>query len=457
MKAAVYLRQSQDLQDDRLAITRQRPPCLDLCAGRGWTDIVEYIDNDKSASKGERPAYQRMIADIEAGKIQAVVSLDLDRLYRQPVELEHLIDLAEGPRGLLLATCGGDADLATDSGRLFARIKAAVAKAEMERKSARQKLAFQQRAESGIPWSNHRPFGYTMDFEPHPTEAALVRDAYADVLAGISRRSIARRWAEQGVKTTVGNEWTGGTLSDFLRHPRNAGHRTYLGEIVHRHAWAPLVDEATWVAVHAILSDPALNFRPGTRARKYLLTGIALCGVCEKPIRTGLSRKLPVYACRETGCGKIGRHLGKVDDLIESLIVARLSKSDAKELLINRTVVNLDQIRKDAAHAAAKLDEMAADFAEDLITREQLRTGTAKLRAQIAACDAAVVDSQQARIFDGLIGVPDVAAAWTEIRDGSDGLSRCRAVVSALIEIRINPTPRGRHFHAEAIGVKWKR
>src|SRR3546814_20779165 len=106
MRAAVYLRQSQDLQDDRLAITRQRPPCLDLCAGRGWTDIVEYIDNDKSASKGERPAYQRMIADIEAGKIQADVSPALDRLYRPPVELAPLIHLTQEPRGLLPETCG---------------------------------------------------------------------------------------------------------------------------------------------------------------------------------------------------------------------------------------------------------------------------------------------------------------------------------------------------------------
>lgn len=105
MRAAVYLRQSFDPNDDRLAITRQREDCLAVCAARGWTP-VEYTDNDTSASTGKpRPAYQRMLADIRAGKVGAVVAWDLDRLHRRPIELEEFIDLADEHR-IALATAG---------------------------------------------------------------------------------------------------------------------------------------------------------------------------------------------------------------------------------------------------------------------------------------------------------------------------------------------------------------
>jgi DNA invertase Pin-like site-specific DNA recombinase len=148
MEAAVYLRQSVDRYGDELAISRQREDCLKLCDGRGWSPH-EYLDNDTSATKGRRPAYERMLDDIRAGDIGAVVVWDLDRLHRRPMELEHFIDLAD-EKHVALASVGGDADLSTDNGRLFARIKGAVARAEIERKSARMKRAARQRAEAGI-------------------------------------------------------------------------------------------------------------------------------------------------------------------------------------------------------------------------------------------------------------------------------------------------------------------
>lgn len=65
MEAAVYLRQSVDRFGDELAISRQRADCLKLCERRGWTSR-EYVDNNTSAIKGRRPAYERMLDDIRA-------------------------------------------------------------------------------------------------------------------------------------------------------------------------------------------------------------------------------------------------------------------------------------------------------------------------------------------------------------------------------------------------------
>src|ERR1700745_1863499 len=112
MRAAVYLRISSDPNGDQLGVTRQREDCERLCAERGWTP-VEYLDNDISASNGKhRPAYERMLADIESGAVGAVVAWDLDRLHRRPIELEKFMELADVHR-LALATVSGDVDLST--------------------------------------------------------------------------------------------------------------------------------------------------------------------------------------------------------------------------------------------------------------------------------------------------------------------------------------------------------
>src|SRR5215207_9148101 len=162
MRSGVYLRQSRDRDGTGLAVARQRKDCLKLCTDRGW-EPIEYVDNDRSAfGAKKRPAYERMLADVEAGKLAAIVVWDLDRLHRRPVELEHFIELADR-HGLALATVSGDTDLGTDSGRLFARVKGAVARSEGERKSARQKRAALQAAQLGKPHSSSRPFGYERD------------------------------------------------------------------------------------------------------------------------------------------------------------------------------------------------------------------------------------------------------------------------------------------------------
>jgi hypothetical protein len=140
----------------------------------------------------KRPAYERMLADIREGRVGAVVCWHLDRLHRQPIELERFVELADTHR-VALATVTGDVDLSTDDGRFMARIMGAVARKEIERKRARQLRAAQQKAEQGRPqW--RKAFGYLDDgsHQPDPVTAPLVAEAYRAVLAGGSISDIAR-------------------------------------------------------------------------------------------------------------------------------------------------------------------------------------------------------------------------------------------------------------------------
>lgn len=199
VRAAIYLRISQDRELDGLAIERQREDCENLAKFRRWEVVETYVDQSKGATDKtkKRPAYDQMVADYHAGRFTAIVCYDLDRLTRQPRQLEDWIDWAE-ERGLQLVTANGDADLSTDGGRMYARIKAAVARAEMERKSARQSRAHVQRAEQGRPPKGVRPLGYASDGKVIRREAAAVKAIYAAFDGGASLRGIAR--ALSGIK-----------------------------------------------------------------------------------------------------------------------------------------------------------------------------------------------------------------------------------------------------------------
>lgn len=447
MRAAVYLRQSLDRYDDGLAVARQRAECLTLCTARGWQP-TEYVDNDTSATKGRRPAYERMLYDIQAGVIDAVVAWDLDRLHRRPMELESFIDLAESRR-IALATVGGDTDLSTANGRMFARVKGAVARIEVEHKADRQRAAAKQRAEMGKSWGP-RAFGYT---DGNATiveaEATAVHDAYSKVLAGASLGSIATEWNNAGIATTKGNTWRSAQVRQVLINARYAGLRAYNGDIVGPAQWPAIVTEDVWRSVQSILSDPSRRRGP-TRGRKHVLTGLAICGQCGSLVGSGIasSTAAPVYRCK--ACFKISRGVAAVDEYVSAIVVERLSRPDAAELTIDHQRVDIGELRDEAAVLRVRLDDLGAAFADGEIDRSQMATATAKIRATLAAVESRMTDAHRARVFDGVTGT-SAAGAFDELP-----LDRRRAIIDALMTVTIRPAGRGRGFSPETISIEWR-
>ena len=182
----LYLRISSDRDATHVGVDRQRTDCRAIAAAR-WPDatIVEYVDNDVSAYTGQRrPAYERMRAALRDRALVAVVAWNLDRLLRQPRDLEHLIDL-----GIPIVTASGDLDLTTHDGQLHARILAAVAKKSSDDTSRRVKRAHRDRADQGLWHGGPVPYGYRglgggrLDVDP--VAAADVQQAAALVVSGM--------------------------------------------------------------------------------------------------------------------------------------------------------------------------------------------------------------------------------------------------------------------------------
>lgn len=336
-KAAVYLRISQDREMDGLAIDRQREQCEALATYRQWEVVETYVDQSKSATDRtkSRPDYDRMVADYKAGRFTAIICYDLDRLTRQPRQLEDWIDAAE-LNGLALVTANGDADLSTDGGRMYARIKAAVARAEMERKGARQSAAQLQRAKQGRAPKGMRPLGYATNGDVIPDEAEAVRAIYAlftrpahpeslrslaralsgtQQIEGISPRPkhshvvsserSERRLAEGKEPRPIEPDgpWSPSTVLGILRNPRYACMSTYTpksaqadggrrrswraqilrddaGEPI-RGQWEAIVDDETWWRAQDILDNTErVTNTSGSTKRKHLGSGLYRCAVC---------------------------------------------------------------------------------------------------------------------------------------------------------------------------------
>ena len=95
-RAACYCRISSDPKDKREGVDRQREDTATLCELKGWQVADVYVDNDRSASNGKgRPEWDRLLADIAAGKIDAVAAWDQDRVNRM---MEDFIALQEAVR-----------------------------------------------------------------------------------------------------------------------------------------------------------------------------------------------------------------------------------------------------------------------------------------------------------------------------------------------------------------------
>jgi DNA invertase Pin-like site-specific DNA recombinase len=448
MQAAVYLRISEDRTGRELGVARQRKDCLKLCSEKGW-EPVEYVDNDISASNGKiRPAYQRMLADIREGLIAAVVCWDADRLHRQPRELEDFIDLADAQK-VALATVGGYFDLSTPTGRGNARMKGVFARMEIEQKAERQKSGARQKAERGEPsWSN--AFGYRPGPdgpEPDPETAPLVREAYAHILAGGSIADITRRWNDLGKVGLTGRPWTAPAVSLFLKKPRNAGLRSYAGEIIGNATWAGLVSEATWRDAQAILRSPGRKPGPKT-CRRHLLTGVVGCGRADCD-GTFIGFKGPkgvqAYRCRKCLGTAIRAH--NLEPFLYKLVGARLAKDDAKDLLrIERDPAEAERVRTELNGLYDRKIAIGVEIANGL-DMTVAKAAVAEVNEQIANLEKTQQDQEQARKFAGLdLGKPQVVEQIKQLSP-----DRFRTILVTLGMPIVDPIGRG---HGKAVPAR---
>lgn len=447
MKAVLYLRQSLDKTGEALGIERQREQCDRLCEARRYEVAEVIVDNSVSATKGDRPGYQRLLELIEHKQVDVVVVLRIDRLLRRLTELEDLIELSERT-GVRIATVEGDFDLTTSQGRLIGRILASVAKGEMETKSARHKLANAQKAAAGKPHGSRRPYAYENDLvtlcEP---EAAVLREMGRRIMVGHGYKEVAWWANEHGHTTTTGKLWYALTVRNMLRKKRYGGIREHSGTD-YPATWAPDFDAETWERLQLTIKDKQ---RPSEtpRARKYLLTGLVYCGNCGTPLHGGIKRdraNAPLrrtYRCRSAGdahrhegCGKVRRNADALDHFVAECVLFRLDTPELGALLSGGDDGQLRELHSKRHAQKLRLDALTDDYATGELDKTQFSRANATAKAALARIDAEIDTCRRQQVMTNLPVGETVRQAWE--RSESDDWKR--ALLALLIK-RIDVRP----------------
>lgn len=430
-RAAIYVRISQDRTGQQAGIKRQTADCEELAEARGWTVTGIYADNDVSAySRKPRPEFERLMADVAAGQVDAVVAWATDRLYRRTTDLDRLVD---GLSGVEVATVkSGDVDLSTADGRLRARILADVAQHESEKKGERVKAAAEQRARAGKYGGGARRFGYskTAD-ELIPEEADAIRWAYQHVLDGGSLESIGREWTRRGLTGPRGAKFTGVVVRDVLLRPMNAGIAVYYDQEVGRTDSPVIIDEETFRTVRAIITDPRRRVTQG-RPPEALLTGLIRCQICGGAV-TGASRtqrggpRVLTYSCRARCASRRRPYL---DELISELALQRLERDPEGFTGTTPSTSVPNGLAQEAEKMRTRLDGLAQLFAAGELEPADYAAATREARGRLAELESQI---------DARSGTPAATALSRElnVRQAWDayGVAERKAVLRELIEV----------------------
>lgn len=457
LRAGIYGRASQDRTKRGRSVRDQIADCRHECSVRGWTVVDEYIDLDRSASRHARKTredYGRLMADIQAGRLDVLVSWESSRVSR---DLEVYVKLRKlcTETGVLWCYNGTVYDMRKGADRTTTAIMAMMAEAEADSMQERSARTTRLSAGRGTPHGKI-PFGYARKYDPddghllgqvpHPEHADVVLDLFQRAAARESVRSLTLTLGQYVPKATPH-----GVV--YLLHNRTyIGLRSHHGQHV-KATWEPIVSEALFWRVQEIIDNPARRSTRDTRA-VHLLSGIAMCAVCKECIpadrplvglrivRPGTrDGRKPRYFCRPANHVGIGSE--RLDAYVEEHLLLWLKSAQAATAFAAKDDGALEEARGRSARIRVQLQEaraMAAEFDQatgmPLLSVASLADMERRLVPMAAQAEedlrrlAAVGDP----VLDQLLADPArVEAAW-----GRLGMEQRRHAVRNLVNVTLH-------------------
>jgi DNA invertase Pin-like site-specific DNA recombinase len=287
-RAGIYLRVSDKRQLDNHSLDDQERLARELAAREGWVILEDALYRDPARRGGtdRRPEFQRMLADVAAGKLDIVIVWHIDRFSREDESERHYKFLKL--HGVRLVSLSQHLDEGTASGRLLRRIMADFSVYYSEDLGEKYRRGKKGRVVKGQA-NGDLAFGYrrnpvTRQDEPDPEDAEGVRLAFAEYAAGAcSDLDIALLLNQRGYRTankTGRRPFSKDTLRQLLQN------RFYTGQVSYKGEWfpgkhPPLVDPLLFDRCQAVRA--ARRSRTGSvnhQTRPYPLGGLLVCQEC---------------------------------------------------------------------------------------------------------------------------------------------------------------------------------
>lgn len=430
-RAGILVRISDDREGSAAGVGRQEADARALADRLGWTVVEVFTENDTSAFKRrrvakadgttemrvDRPEFRRMLALVDSGQIDGLVAYHLDRVARDPRDLEDLIDIVERSR-IPVESVTGSLRLATDSDITMARIGVAIANQSSRDASRRIRRKHEDLASEGrYNGGGARRYGYERDgMTVREDEAKVIRLAAARVLAGESVNAICRDFDSQLVLPVKAQKWSSRALADILRSPRIAGLRVHHGEVVGEAAWPAIVDRSTHEALVATLHARANGKKKPTLQR--WLNALLWCGRCGHPLSGHtMGERGYRYWCnpQRGGCGGIAISGPKVEAHVEGEVVAYLKRPDVVAALAKgQTSRAAEATRSDIADDEKQLKQLAGMWADKRITLDEYATARDVIAQRLADAKSSLLAVVPQHVRHVLTAA-DHADAWSRL------------------------------------------
>ncbi|UJB19239.1 MULTISPECIES: recombinase family protein [Lysobacter] len=292
LRCAVYTRKSTEegLEREYNTIDAQRDAGHAFIAsrkGEGWIPVGDdYDDPGYSAATLNRPALQRLLDDVRAGRIDIIVTYKIDRLSRSLRDFHELWDVLAA-HNVEFVSVTQQFNTTDSMGRLMLNILLSFAEfdRELDADRARDKMIASKK--KGLWMHGVPPLGYDLKdrrLAVNDTEAAIVRRIFERVAAGTSTAQLVQElkalgatskcWTTQKDRQIVGKPIDKSLIYKMLAN------RTYLGELRHGELWfpnahMPIIDTALWERAQAAIASPErTRTLPGRSQVPFPLRGL---------------------------------------------------------------------------------------------------------------------------------------------------------------------------------------
>ena len=434
IRCAIYTRKSTEegLQQDFNSLDAQRESGEAYVASQrseGWECLPDrYDDGGFSGGSMDRPALKRLLADIEAGKIDCVVVYKVDRMTRSLLDFAKIVETFDR-HGVSFVAVTQLINTTTSMGRLMLNVLLSFAQFEREiiSERTRDKIAAARRKgkwSGGIPLLGFQVVNTKLVVEPDEAEQVrqifglyLEHDGLIPVVAELARRHWrTKRWTTKKGIERGGRPFDKNSLWHLLTNVTYFGKVTYKDE-VHNGEHEAIVDGDLWQRVQAKLQRHGRT--GGTEVRNKfgaLLKGLlhcVPCGCAMTPTHAtrGGTKRYRYYVC--TAAQQKGRHVCPSRSIpageIERFVVEQIASIGRDPQLVAET------IRQVRAQAIQRMDELAA---EERRLKRELDGHQRDLQSLVRGAGAGSTKGlEAARFADIQERIASVERRHTEIRD----------------------------------------